>query len=134
MRGARHPALSIGAGVPSAALVLVAILASGCGSSGTESPGAGSTETTAPQSAAVQDCAGTSAGVKGLRVSGVGCATGGGVAAGWTAKGACAPPPGASRTSCAVGDYRCLGTATERGLAVSCARPGRSISFVFRRS
>ncbi len=131
MRGARHPALSIGAGM--LAVALLAILASGCGSSGTEPSGTGSTETAAPQGAAAQECAGTPAGVDALRVSGVECATGGDVAAGWTAKNACATPAGASRTSCTVGDYRCLGAATERGLAVSCTRPGRSISFIVKR-
>jgi hypothetical protein len=131
MRDGRHPALSTGAGVLTVALL--AILASGCGSSGTESPGEGSTKAVPPQGAAVRDCAGTSAGVDALRVSGVGCPTGRNVAASWTAKNDCAPPAGASRTSCTVGDYRCLSTATERGLAVSCARPGRSISFIFKR-
>jgi hypothetical protein len=131
MRGACQPALSIGAGV--LVLALLAILASGCGSSGTGSPGEGSTKTVPPPGAAVRDCAGASASVKELRVSDVGCATGRDVVAGWTAKNACAPPAGASRTSCTVGDYRCLGTATERDLAVSCARPGHSISFVVRR-
>jgi hypothetical protein len=131
MRRARHPALSIGAGV--LAVALVAMLASGCGSSDTESSGESSDRTVAPQGAAVQGCAGASAGVEGLRVSGVGCAAGRAVVAAWTAKSACAKPTGASRTSCTAGDYRCLGAATERGLAVSCARPGHSVSFVFKR-
>lgn len=131
MRGARHPALSIGAGV--LAVALVAMLANGCGSSGTETSGAGSNRTEAPQGARAQACAGTAAGVEGLRVSGVGCATGRDVVATWTAKSACATPAAASRTSCTAGAYRCLGAAAERGIAVSCARPGRSISFVFKR-
>jgi hypothetical protein len=132
MRAARHPAISLGAGM--LALALVAILASGCGSSGTESSGKGSTtKTAAPPGAAVLACAGTPAGAGALRTSGVGCARGREVVARWTARDACGANAGTSRTSCTVGGYRCLGIATERGLAVSCARPGHSISFVAKR-
>jgi hypothetical protein len=63
-------------------------------------------------------------------VSGVGCATGRNVISAWVAKNACQATPGASRTSCMAGAYRCLGTTTQRGLAVSCAQPDSSISFV----
>lgn len=132
MRAARHPARLLGAGL--LAVALLAILVSGCGSSDTSSSGEGSTKTAAPQGAAVPACTGAAAGIRAVRASGVDCATGRDVAAGWTAKSACRASAGASRTSCVVGDYHCLGTATERGLAVSCARPGRSISFVVKRS
>jgi hypothetical protein len=128
MRGARHPAGSLGTGM--LAVALVAILASGCGSSSTNSSREGSTKTAAPPGAVVLSCASTPAGVGALRVSGTGCPTGRDVVASWTAKDACATPAGTSRTSCTVGSYRCLTAATERGLAVSCARPGSSISFV----
>jgi hypothetical protein len=30
-------------------------------------------------------------------------------------------------------EYRCLGAATERGIAVSCARPGSSVAFIAQR-
>jgi hypothetical protein len=116
------------------AVALAAILASGCGSSSTNSSGEGSTKTAAPPGAAVLACAGTPASVGALRVSGVGCATGGEVVSAWTAKNSCSTPAGTSRTSCMAGTYRCLGITTERGLAVSCARPGRSISFLVKRS
>jgi hypothetical protein len=125
MRVARHPVSSLGTCV--LAVALVAILASGCGSSGTDSSGEGSTKTAAPHGAAALACAGA------LRVSGVDCTTGRDVISAWTAKKACQPTPGASRTSCTAGAYRCLGTTTERGLAVSCVQPGRSISFVSKR-
>jgi len=41
----------------------------------------------------------------------------------------------ASRGACTVGRhrYRCLATSTDRGIAVSCSRPGRTISFLARR-
>ena len=133
MRGARHPAL-FPAAAGLCAVALLAILASGCGSSSTESSGAGSTETLAQPGVATLACTDAPADAGALRVSGVDCATGREVVTGWTAKNACAAPVNASRTSCTVGDYRCLGTATRRGLAVSCARAGHSISFVVKRS
>jgi len=132
MRGARHPAISLDTGILAAALV--AILASGCGSSGTETSGEGSTKTAAPPGVAMAACTGTPAGVEALRVSGVDCATERNIVAVWTAKNACSTPASASRTSCTAGAYRCLAITTERGLAVSCARPGRSISFVVKRN
>jgi hypothetical protein len=133
MRVARHPASSLLA-TGMLAVALVAVLASGCGSSGPKnSSGEGSTKTAAPPGAAVLACAGAPVGVGALRASGVGCATARRVAAGWTARDTCGANAGTSRTSCTVGGYRCLTTVTERGLAISCARPGRSISFVARR-
>jgi hypothetical protein len=132
MRGARHSALTVAAAL--LAVALLAILASGCGSTSTEPSGAGSTKTAAPPGAVVPVCTGGPASIGTLRVSGVACTTGREVAAGWSATNACSTPAGASRTSCTVGGYRCLGTVTEHGLAVSCARPGRSISFVAKRS
>jgi hypothetical protein len=129
MRGVRHPASSLGTGV--LAVVLIAILASGCGSSGTESSGEG---TTAPPGVVVPVCAAAPAGVEALRVSGVNCAKGHEIVVAWTKKHACATPAGTSRTSCTVGAYRCLAAAAEHGLMVSCARPDRSISFISKRS
>jgi hypothetical protein len=52
--------------------------------------------------------------------------------AGWARRGECSSPAGASRYSCTVSRYRCLGARTDRGIAVSCAQPGRSVSFVAR--
>jgi hypothetical protein len=51
------------------------------------------------------------------------------VQAAWEAKPDCMHPQGASRWGCSVGPYRCQGVVTDRGWSVSCARPGRSISF-----
>jgi hypothetical protein len=131
MRAARHPALfPVAAGL--LAIALLAIPVTGCGSADTGSSGEGSTKTTAPPGAAVLACSGTPAGAGALRASGVTCDTGRNVVAGWAAKAACAAPAGSSRTSCTVGAYRCLGVAANRGLTVSCARPGRSISFVIK--
>jgi hypothetical protein len=113
------------------------LLATGCGSSGEPSsqPSSGQTATAttpeAPAGAAVRRCPGSVAGTGKVRVTGVACDVGRGVVAAWAGKPSCSGSSGASRFSCGVGQgYRCLGAATERGLAVSCARPGSSVSFI----
>jgi hypothetical protein len=111
----------------------------GCGASSSDqgSPGkrgaSSSSAPAAPVGASAQRCAGAVAGVEGLRVSGAGCAVGRGIVASWADTRRCSDPAGASRFSCPIAGYRCLGTATDRGIAVTCAGPGRSISFITRR-
>lgn len=122
------------------AAALLAVLAPGCGSgdSGSESspapdrnPTATATTPPAPPGASARACEDTAAGTEQLRVTGIGCDVGRGVVAAWTGKPSCAPGNEASRVSCAVRDgYSCLGATTERGIAVSCSAPGRSIAFV----
>jgi hypothetical protein len=119
--------------------VILAVALAGCGSSDetseSSSGGSGSaTRSTAPQGATAEACSGAVAGVGQVRASGVGCAVARGVIASWANKKACDAPADSSRMSCSVEDYGCLGVVTERGLAVSCATPGRSISFVAKRS
>ena len=126
-----------------AALLVLAAVAVGCGSSDggsgygprdtTESSGGEATATTpvAPPGASARTCEGAVAGTERLRVTGVGCDTGRAVVAAWAGEPSCAAPTGSSRFSCAVGDgYRCLGAATEPGIAVSCSRQGSSVAFV----
>jgi hypothetical protein len=124
------------------AAALCAAAIGGCGSSGGESnessggePTARATSPSAPPGSSVRSCGNTTvAGTEQLRVTGVGCDVGRGVVAEWTNKPACSRPAGGSRFSCTVqGDYRCLGAAGERGVAVSCARPGSSVAFLARR-
>jgi len=124
------------------AATLCAAAIGGCGSSGGESdessggePTARATTPSAPPGSSVRSCGNTTvAGTEQLRVTGVGCDVGRGVVAEWTNKPACSGPAGGSRFSCTVhGDYRCLGAAGERGVAVSCARPGSSVAFLARR-
>lgn len=129
------------------ALVVVALAAatSGCGSSDggsgygsrdstEDSPTATATTPDAPPGASARTCEGTAAGADELRVTGIGCDVGLRVAAAWAAKPSCSTPAGGSRFSCSVDDgYRCLGANTDRGIAVSCARPGASASFVAKR-
>jgi hypothetical protein len=119
------------------AFVVMAVATGGCGSSDetsqSSSNGGISTTPTAPRGAAAQACTGRVAGAGRLRASGINCATAQRIAASCNDKTACRTPSGAARTSCSVENYRCLGTATERGLAVSCAAAGGSISFIAKR-
>jgi hypothetical protein len=112
----------------------------GCGSSGggADSNQAETTATAttppAPLGASARSCEGTVAGTGQVRVTGTGCDVGRGVVAAWANEPDCSAPVGASRFSCAAyGGYRCLGAATDRGVAVSCTRPGSSVSFVAKR-
>ena len=122
------------------AAALCAAAIGGCGSSGGESTESGGGEPTArattpnaPPGASARSCGDTTvAGTEGLRVTGVGCDVGRGVVAGWAKAPGCSSPAGESRFSCTVGEYRCLGAASERGVAVSCARPGSSVAFLAR--
>jgi hypothetical protein len=124
------------------ALLAIAVAAVGCGSSsdgtgettGTTNPPA-STSTTpeqqeAPTGVRAQVCAGSTAAGAKVRVTGVSCALGQEVVAGWYKNGSCFSPAGASRTSCKLGKFTCLGAVTDRGVAVTCAGPGRSIAFI----
>lgn len=118
-----------------AALLVLAAALVGCGSSEESEPTATATTPPAPPGASARDCGDTTvAGTQDLHVTGIGCDVGRGVVAAWTGKPGCAPAAGASRSSCSVHDgYRCLAAATERGVAVSCARPGGSLAFLARR-
>jgi len=49
--------------------------------------------------------------------------------ASWMASPGCAHPQGASRWGCSIGAYRCQAVVSDRGWAVDCAKPGRSIAF-----
>jgi hypothetical protein len=120
------------------ALLGVAIaMAAGCGSSGKGSESAGERGGQAagpPAGASVATCEiGGVAGVGHVRVTGAECPFARGVVASWNDASACDAPAHGSRVSCSIGGLRCLGTATERGLAVSCAELGRSISFLAKR-
>jgi hypothetical protein len=136
MGQARHP-LSLAVVVLVASLVMAFV--GGCGSSSNETSTSSSSDernapaSKAPAGAAARDCAGAAGGVSHLRVTGVDCSTGRGIVASWDRRGDCRAPAGASRASCGIEGYRCLGAAIAHGLAVSCAGPGRSISFVAKR-
>lgn len=131
MGRARHLSASIGACVLAAALI--GLFATGCGSSESESSSDEAPQSRpAPPGANARSCTVSVRGVSELRATGAVCSTAAEVAAAWAAERGCKLAAKASRGACTVGRYRCLATTSERGLAVSCARPGRSISFVFR--
>jgi hypothetical protein len=127
-----------------AALAIVAAMAAaGCGSSSDETTGASettappaSTSTTPGQEAPIgvraRGCGGTGSSGE-VRVTGVSCELGRSLVAGWYKNGKCSAPEGASRTSCRLGRFICLGAVTDRGVAVTCAAPGRSVAFIGRR-
>lgn len=118
-----------------ALLVLLATWTTGCGTSDEPAPTATVTTPAAPAGASARSCGDTTvAGTEGLRVTGIGCDVGRGVVAAWANNSSeCVPAAGASRSSCSVyGEYRCLAAATDRGVSVSCARPGGSAAFVAR--
>lgn len=128
----------------SALLVAAALaaLTTGCGSSDggsgygsrdsvEDSSTATATTPDAPPGASARTCEGTVVSSAELRVTGISCDVGLRVVAAWAGKPSCSAPASGSRFSCAVYDgYRCLGTRAERGIAVSCARPGASASFI----
>lgn len=126
---------------PPLALVAIAALLAGCGSSSSTGgqsqsgvqPASRAKASTAPIGASARPCRNPVAGVEQLRMAGAGCAVGRAVAIGWSRRPACSAPAVASRHSCTVAGYRCLGTATDAGIAVSCATKGRAISFISRR-
>ncbi|MDX6590585.1 MAG: hypothetical protein QOI84_1859 [Solirubrobacterales bacterium] len=119
------------------AIALLAALLAGCGgsssggsSSSTEAPPSGST---APAGASAQSCPTSANGAEALRVTGVSCGNAERVVVAWQQGASCAPTAGASRSGCNAAGYRCLSTVTDRGLAVSCSGPGRSIAFIAKR-
>jgi hypothetical protein len=119
--------------------LLAAALLGGCGGySNDGSTGGSSTQppagtSTAPAGASARACPVDAAGAEGLRATGISCGEAQRVVAAWQRGGSCAPPPGASRAGCEAAGYRCLGTATDRGFAVGCSQPGRSVAFVVKR-
>jgi hypothetical protein len=68
-----------------------------------------------------------------VRVTGISCDSARLVVGEWHENEDCAAAPGASRTSCRLGPFDCLGATTGSGLAVTCAASGRSIVFFANR-
>jgi hypothetical protein len=111
------------------ALAALALLpAAGCGGSETSTGGTGPAP--APAGASVHECSAAPIGISELRVTKGGCATAMKVASGWLENRSCFTPPQASRHSCRVDGWLCLGVLAERGIAAGCAQPGRSVSFL----
>ncbi|MDX6624719.1 MAG: hypothetical protein QOE75_2651 [Solirubrobacterales bacterium] len=125
---------------PLATVVLTAALLAGCGDSGDGNSERSIQATpqvkgaTAPAGASAQECkGGAGAGVM-LRATGIPCSVALDLVKAWEQDESCPPAAGASRSSCEiVGGYRCLSVVTDRGVSVSCARPGHSIAFTAKR-
>jgi len=120
------------------AIVAVAALISGCGGSSDDGTETGATAAppatrSAPAGASAKSCSPHSAEISGLRATGLDCGPARQVMEDWQRSGQCEAPANASRSSCLLGPYRCLATATDRGLTVSCARSGQSIAFTVKR-
>ena len=111
--------------VPIALFILVAF--GGCGDSSSDEQS--TTAPTAPVGASASSCESEAVDARGLRVTGVACDKARAAMLAWQRARSCAPPAGASRGSCSIRSYRCVATATARGTAVSCSRPGESIAF-----
>jgi hypothetical protein len=127
---------------PLAIVLLLAAFVAGCGSSdnggGSNGGGAGggaskpappANGSGAPAGASSRSCPLAANRAEGLRATGISCGAAQRLALAWQGQPKCAPKPGASRSSCSVRSYRCLTALTDRGLAVSCAQPGRSLAF-----
>lgn len=136
-----------------AIVLCAALLATGCGGGGSagsnstapvEGGGApeGATEgadggapkkATAPNAPAgskVVACKESSADVEGLRATAVDCDSALDVMRRWGRSDACGLGAGDSRGSCSIGGFRCQAVRTDRGAAVSCARPGGDVAFI----
>jgi hypothetical protein len=134
-----------------AVVVCSALLAAGCGggsgSSSSTAPPAGNggaaggganaggapkkaTAPNAPAGSKVVACKVGAAAMAQLRATAVDCGPALEVMRRWGRSHACALGEGASRGSCSLGGFRCQAVKTDRGAAVSCARPGGDVAFV----
>jgi hypothetical protein len=119
--------------VPIALAIVVTALLAGCGdSSSSEDDSTSGGTRGAPAGASATSCATDAVDAETLRATAVSCEEARGVLFAWQRASSCAGSPGASHSACTVRSYRCTGSRTERGLTVSCARPGRSIAFIVR--
>jgi hypothetical protein len=124
---------------PFAAVLFVAALATGCGSSSDDSTRSERnaapppSSSGAPVGASARSCDSYASDATALRATNVSCGQARQVMFGWQRQGSCSTRAGASRSSCLSRSYRCLATRTDRGIAVSCARAGRSIAFIAKR-
>lgn len=118
--------------------LLLAALLSGCGSSSdvkTDSEArTGTVPGGAPIGARPKRCGKDVADAHGqLLATNVNCDTALKVVIAWNERGdPCTAKE--SRPACTVSGFRCIGAHTDRGMAVSCSQPGRSIAFIGRRS
>jgi hypothetical protein len=120
-----------------ATVLLIAALLGACGSddgggSETTGAGAGAGGAGAPAGAAALECNAHARDAEELRATGIACPWARALMFRWQGSPACAPAADASRSSCRIGAYRCLGAVNDRGISVSCAQRGRSVAFLAR--
>ena len=122
-------------------ILAAAVLLAGCGSSeedATEStqqgPEARGIPGVSPEnlSPGVEGCRSEIPSNGRLIATGVRCAVARAVASGWNEDPSCAPPGRRSRSACTVEGFRCLSISADRGIAVSCSRPERSVAFIVK--
>ncbi|HVV91634.1 MAG TPA: hypothetical protein VHB53_14160 [Solirubrobacterales bacterium] len=129
-----------------AVVVSAALLAAGCGGGGSGGssstaprPGGGTngggmpkkaTAPNAPAGSKVVACKAGATGVEGLRATAVDCGSARATMLRWGRSDACALGDGESRGSCSLGGFRCQAVRADRGVVVSCARPGGDVSFI----
>lgn len=121
------------AAMTTVALLAAALALAGCGSSGDTTTtsgggGGGASTSNAPIGASVKSCP-NNISPEPARAAGASCAEARSTVTTWVRTRSCMATVGASRSSCSVGRFHCLSTTTGKGVAVSCAEPGRSISF-----
>lgn len=119
------------------AVVIITTLAVGCGDSSTETGGSRTATVTevpdrAPAGARAQNCDTYATDAGALRATGISCDQARRVLYAWQRERSCRLPGGTSRGSCRTRSYRCQAVRGDRGLAVSCSRPGRSLAFLAR--
>lgn len=136
----RAPRLSI-AVLAAVLVVLTAMVIAGCGSDdGDESTTGPEPATTsakpppaAPAGATAKACDTHAVDAEALRVTGGSCGEGRKTMFAWQRAESCGVIGDTSRGACSVNSYRCLSLQVDPGLAVSCARSGRSIVFIAKR-
>lgn len=114
---------------PLLAIALAAVAWAGCGKSSSDETDA---PPRAPVGASAKSCEAYAADAGSLRATGIPCDQARLLVYGWRREPSCELPRDASRGSCLTRSYRCQATRGDRGLAVSCARPGQSIAFIAR--
>jgi hypothetical protein len=127
-----------------AVLLAAALLVAGCGGSGSE--GSSSTapagtaknegapkKATAPNAPAGSKVVICSAGGEEsaqLRATAIDCDTARTTMQHWEGTEACSLGDDDSRGSCSLGAFRCQAVKVDRGLSVSCAKPGGDVAFI----
>jgi hypothetical protein len=108
--------------------------ANGGGATGGGTPGGGApkkaTAPNAPAGSRVVACKEGAVDMEGLRATAVDCGSARETMRQWGRSRGCSLGKGGSRSSCSLGGFRCQAVRTDRGAAVSCARPGGDVSFV----